>query len=296
MRMRYFHFTRGERRGLIASTLLLLAALIYLASRHQEPLEMVWVERETVPSVREHHPGKRDRSMVPVARDPAVSPPAPPSAREKQPILPPVPFDPNVADMASLRRAGMPERVARTILRYREKGGRFYRKEDLKKIYTMTDSLYAAIEPYLVVESTVRLPEEKRYARVDVNQADEETWKLLPGIGSGYAARICRFRDALGGFLSISQVAETRGLPDSVYRRIEPLLDISPLLRRLPVNRLSADSLARHPYISAKQSRLLVRYRTHHGPYHSAEDVEKCKSFTREELEKVSPYFDFDPG
>ncbi|MCO6485406.1 MAG: helix-hairpin-helix domain-containing protein [Saprospiraceae bacterium] len=294
--MRYFHFTRGERRGLIASTLVLLGALFYLASRHQEPLEMVWVVRETVPSVREHQPGKRDRSMVPVAKDPAIQPPEPPPAREKQPVLPPVPFDPNVADMASLRRAGMPERVARTILRYREKGGRFYRKEDLKKIYTMTDSLYAAIEPYLVVESTVRLHEEKRYARIDVNQADAETCKLLPGIGSGYAARICRFRDVLGGFLSVSQVAETRGLPDSVYRRIEPLLDISPVLRKLPVNRLSADSLALHPYISAKQARLLVRYRTHHGPYHSTEDVEKCKSFTREELEKVSPYFDFDPG
>jgi hypothetical protein len=43
-------------------------------------------------------------------------------------------FDPNLAGEEELRHLGIPDRVARNILKYRERGGRFRRAEDLEKI------------------------------------------------------------------------------------------------------------------------------------------------------------------
>ena len=40
--------------------------------------------------------------------------------------------------MEEMKAAGLPGKVAYTIKRYREKGGRFYQKTDLLKIYDMT--------------------------------------------------------------------------------------------------------------------------------------------------------------
>ncbi|NJL77073.1 MAG: helix-hairpin-helix domain-containing protein, partial [Saprospiraceae bacterium] len=37
-----------------------------------------------------------------------------------------------------------------------------------------------------------------------------------------YANRIVKFREALGGFASVEQVAETYQLPDSTFQKIKP--------------------------------------------------------------------------
>ena len=44
-------------------------------------------------------------------------------------------FDPNTMDSITAIRLGIPSRQVITLMRYRNKGGRFYRKEDLAKLY-----------------------------------------------------------------------------------------------------------------------------------------------------------------
>ena len=59
---------------------------------------------------------------------------------------------------------------------------------------------------------------------VNINTADTSAFIALPGIGNKLALRIVNFRDKLGGFYSIDQIGETYGLPDSVFRKIKPIL------------------------------------------------------------------------
>jgi len=61
-------------------------------------------------------------------------------------------FDPNEIGEESWMLLGFSEKQAQSIIKYREKGGYFYKKEDLKRLYVVDDSLYNLLEPYLVLE------------------------------------------------------------------------------------------------------------------------------------------------
>lgn len=64
------------------------------------------------------------------------------------------PFNPNTVSLDSLTLLGFSVKQAQTILRYREKGGRFRRKEDLAKIYTVSPEMYERLYPYITLPTT----------------------------------------------------------------------------------------------------------------------------------------------
>jgi competence ComEA-like helix-hairpin-helix protein len=87
-------------------------------------------------------------------------------------------------------------------------------------------SEYSKPNPDAVIISKQASYVPKTFEPVDINSADTTPFIALPGIGAKLAQRIIKFRDKLGGFYSIDQVAETFGLPDSTYQKIKPRLII----------------------------------------------------------------------
>src|SRR5690349_9450415 len=59
------------------------------------------------------------------------------------------PFDPDTLDEQGWRKLGVRAAVARIIRHYRAAGGRFYRKEDLRKIYGLREEVYRRLAPYV---------------------------------------------------------------------------------------------------------------------------------------------------
>ncbi len=109
---------------------------------------------------------------------------------------------------------------------------------------------------------------------VDINAADSAQWERLPGIGPSFARRIVRYRDRLGGFHSVQQVSEVYGLADSVFKKIQPFLRLGDVsLRKLSLNDTDEKSFALHPYINTNLARLIVRYRSAHGPFSRVETL-----------------------
>lgn len=293
--MAYWQFTRRERRALWVSGALIVAALAVMTFWRREPLVLQWVARDDA-AVADYRPGSKP-SPERAAREARQALEQPEegegASAENVPVrLPTALFNPNTADESALRDAGLPPRVVKAILNYRSRGGKFHVRADLRKIYSMNDTVYARVERWIDLPEALPA-REKRFVRVDVNRATPEMWQALPGIGAGWAGRICRFRDALGGFSTVEQVAETHGLPDSVFQRILPLLDLEEGPRGWKINLLEADSLARHPYINRKQASILVHYRRNHGPYRDAGAVARSMAFSPEELDRVRPYLDF---
>ncbi len=64
-------------------------------------------------------------------------------------------FNPNQIGKESWMLLGFSEKQAQSIVKYRERGGYFYKKEDLKRLYVVDDSLYVLLEPYVVLEGQV---------------------------------------------------------------------------------------------------------------------------------------------
>lgn len=107
-----------------------------------------------------------------------------------------------------------------------------------------------------------------------INTADSAAWEALPGIGPTLAGRLVRFRNKLGGFYSIAQVAETYGLPDSTFKKIQASLRLdSSSLKKLNINEMDEKSLGQHPYVRYKLARLIVQYRSIHGPFSHPGDL-----------------------
>jgi DNA uptake protein ComE-like DNA-binding protein len=217
------------------------------------------------------------------------------------------PFDPNTASAEDFKKLGLPERTINGILNYRSKGGVFRKKEDFAKIYTLNESDYQRLAPYITLATTSDFAlrpttysggalqhslVQKTNIQVDMNAADAATWMSLPLIGEKRAQQIVNFREKLGGFRSIDQLAEMYNLPDSVFQAIRPQLILkTTALHKININTVTLEALDAHPYISKKQADLIIAYRSQHGPFSQPGDVLKIKAFTDKSWwDKVAPY------
>ncbi|MEY3052348.1 MAG: hypothetical protein RLY31_2133 [Bacteroidota bacterium] len=308
----YFYYTSRERNAGLSLVFLSLLLLVLPA------LVGPFLERRPSVDVQAVQALVRSWDSLSVAtRAPAPSRPAAPAAPFRQERFP---FDPNTADEAQLQRLGLRVSTARTLLRYREKGGVFRRPEDLRRVYGIDERLFAELLPFIRLDTSTRTPpalpgraappaaadskpaapsyvKKDSTALVDINRATAEDWQRLPGIGPGYARRIVRFRDRLGGFSHPAQVGETYGLPDSVFRRIMPRLVPSPVFRPLPVNTPDLAELKAHPYLSNLQATVLFRYREQHGPFRSPADLQAVGPvFSEQDWARLAPYLTFEPS
>ncbi len=212
-------------------------------------------------------------------------------------------FDPNNLSLTEWRRLGLAERLIQTILHYLEKGGRFRKPEDLKKLYGLQNSDYQRLSPYVRIidaPNDFRPPTDKgpgtlfakKFDVTDINLADSADWSRLPGIGEKLASRIVHFREKLGGFYQVDQVGETFGLPDSSFQKIKPCLRLKTLtLNQIDLNTATKEILQSHPYIRWQFAKAILDYRTQHGGFHSVDDLLQIATIDSSKFEKLKPYF-----
>lgn len=224
----FLYFSRGERRGILVLItgiiLVFLSGYIYIYQREHRPLSDEAIRRQAtamaeyesfVASIQEKEQ-KWDNRLN--------------SSSQKQPTtVSLVRFNPNTADSVTFCRLGLPGWMARNILRYRSKGGKFHKAEDFRKIYGMTEKQYQTLLPYIHITPedtetrtvqlysspasndsavTFRIAPEKYPSGtlVDLNRADTTELKKIPGIGSGIARLIIGYRQRLGGFYNLSLI------------------------------------------------------------------------------------------
>lgn len=214
------------------------------------------------------------------------------------------PFDPNTATREELLRLGLPARIADNLLKYRERGGRFRRPEDLQKLYGFSANDYERLAPYVTIAAAPENAPAPKAATeratrspviIDINTADEAAWQQLRGIGPALSRRIVKFRDRLGGFRSVDQVGETYGLPDSTFQQIRPQLQSdAEIYRPLRINEADAETLANHPYLDYRSARAIVSYRQQHGVFRNAADLAKVMALPAGVAEKLAPYLAFE--
>ena len=101
---------------------------------------------------------------------------------------------------------------------------------------------------------------------LQLNEADSTELIALPQIGEVMASRIHRYRDRLGGFVSLDQLFEVKGMDSVRFETIRPYLLLDPDdIRRLDINNDDFKTLLRHPYLEYDQVKAIVNYREHKG-------------------------------
>lgn len=227
-------------------------------------------------------------------------------------------FDPNTADSTALLRLGLKPWQVRNIYKYRAAGGVYRSPEDFARLYGLTVKQYRDMRPYIKISSdyspaadmysdngrmadnykkepfqrdTVKYPMKlKAHESISLNTSDTTALKRVPGIGSGYARAIVRYREQLGGFYNIGQLREIEGFPEESIR----YFSLSGAgVQKININRLTLSQLRRHPYINFFQAKDILDYRRLRGAIHSLQDLRLLKDFPPSEIERLQPYVEF---
>lgn len=307
----FFYFSRLEKQGIIALAILICIVILggqglSMYRRAQEPMHSEDFEEEY------NHfivPLKKQDSIENIAR---LKRNSYYRSNEKEQSVILASFDPNIADSITFRQMGLPGWMAKNILSYRNKGGKFRSPEDFRKIYGLTEKQYATLLPYIFIseeyrrKDTIRVLVEQhipskpdslrpfKYAPgtvVSLNTADTTELKKIPGIGSGIAKRIVNYRKRLGGFYNIKQLHEINLNTDLLagWFNIE-----SEETTRINLNKVSIERLKAHPYFNFYQAKMIVEYRKKRGKLKRLQQIAFYDEFTDEDLERMSFYVCFE--
>ena len=222
-------------------------------------------------------------------------------------------FDPNTVTEAQLKEMGINHKAASNWVKYLKKGGKFYKKEDIQKIFGLTPETYTALSPFVVLKkpekqlkpidsASINKTEFKTFERkkerekliVDINLADSLELMELYGIGEKLSARIVRYRARLGGFVKVEQLKEVYGLPQETYESIKDQIIVDPkMIYKMKINLADEYILSEFPYIPRREASQIVNYRKQHGKFKNIDDLRKIRSLDEEFILKIEPYLDF---
>lgn len=131
--------------------------------------------------------------------------------------------------------------------------------------------------------------------QVELNQADSLTLQKVPGIGPVFSRRIIKYRDLLGGFYAVHQLAEVYGIDADKYAALEPWFTVdTTLIRPLAVNQADYRTLIRHPYLNKQQTKILLRLIERKGKLQGWEELRLLDEFPPGEIERLRYYLSFD--
>lgn len=218
-------------------------------------------------------------------------------------------FDPNSIVDKDWQRLGLSIKQIRVIRNYVSKGGKFYKKEDLKRIYSIPEAQYSLLEPYIRIAATYsqnKYVKETKFTKpatsndrvpvslIELNSADSLVLLTVRGIGPAFASRIIRFRDRLGGFYKLEQLKEVYGIDSLKFSQLQGQLSLNAgLVQKIDPNTAGFEQFKKHPYLTYKQMNAIIQYRGQHGNFHSIEDFKKVAILNEEIIRKIEPYFAF---
>ncbi|MEI6122603.1 MAG: helix-hairpin-helix domain-containing protein [Bacteroidota bacterium] len=216
--------------------------------------------------------------------------------------LNPFPFDPNTITLEELQELGLTTRQITTLMNYRNKGGKYYKKKDFKKMYCISEKEYSILEPFIeikLIPKTFESYDKKKEIDVPVvvelNSASEEELLKIKGIGPYFADKIIKYRILLGGYYQISQILEIPKMDSLKFKAIEAFINVNPIaIRKINVNSASFGDLKEHPYIGYNIALSLVNYRTKHGKYDQLIDIKSSALVSEKVFNKISHYLRVD--
>jgi len=298
----YLSFSKRERRGIFALLLMIIfeiAVLIFLNyfPSTRPPQDFTQFEKEvdsfyaalSIPNdsldgQKEYPETSSDKIFIK-------------SKPEKNPEL--FAFNPNDLPSKDWQRLGFSDKQIKVIKNYEAKGGKFYSKEDLKKMYCISEKEYERIEPYVEIPATKKEYVEKtkkKFERerimVDIGTADSAELVVLKGIGPAFARRISLYRNKLGGFVNKEQLLEVWGFSDSLYQSLLPEICLTDSLNIKKINLNVADfnELRTHPYIGYQLASLISNYRKQHHGFKTTEEIKKLPLVNEQLYIKLAPY------
>lgn len=299
----FFDFNKKERIGLMILLALMVAIIVayFYLPRFLPPMQGLndAEVKEQVEMFIQSHKEKQYEEARKLA-----------ALKEKQQhikestTLKPFNFNPNTLSKAQWIKMGFSEKQANIILNYIAKGGKFYKKGDMRRIYGIDENEYQQLEPYIIIPETKQIAEKipakentpedpvaDKPLIIELNKADSTELILIRGIGPVFSSRIIKFRNYLGGFYSMSQLMEVYGIDSTVYSTISQNLTIdTTCIIKININTATFKELVAHPYLDYYLVKEIANYRQENGPYNDLAELKHIPLVYDDLYQKITPY------
>jgi competence ComEA-like helix-hairpin-helix protein len=261
----WFSFSKGERKGLLFLSLLLIILFV-------TPFFLRLINPSTVE-------GYSDlKTMVSASQPQSVHTTFNAANRFE--------FDPNIVSKDSLILLGLSFKQVEGIMKYREKGGEFIRAEDFFRLSVMSE------EQKKSILDLIRIPNKQSIVEiVELNTADLKQLCHLPGIGDKTASFIVLYREALGGFVCAEQLMEVRNIGESKFRMLEDRIVVDTVQTvKIRLTSEYEERLNRHPYVGKSKTKEILDYAEHIGHEPHLKELMNESILSIDDIEKLSPY------
>ena len=231
--------------------------------------------------------------------------------REKISFVPKIyPFNPNFITDYKGYKLGMSVPEIDRLLAVRKENKYVNSPNEFPAVTKVSDSLLRAISPYFKFPDWVNKKKEfqeyKKYPNaafakkekvvvIDINQATQEDLIKIYGIGEAISLRILKFRESLGGFVSMEQMKDVWGLSPEVIEHLNTHFKVLalPNVKKIDINNASIKELSQFPYFNYQLAKHIVTYRSMNGDIKNIDDLTKIKGLTIDMAKIIALYLDF---
>lgn len=200
----------------------------------------------------------------------------------------------NYVKETDLLNYGIQDKSVKQILSLRNSG---------LKIFTQTDLINSSIDSNskrILLKRLKFFPEKKYFDKsfdsnkerisLDLNAADTNAIDQLKGMSRSMARRVCKYRERLGGFISIDQLKEVWGMDSASYDVLKQTGMLQKKVKKININTSDVNTLGAHPYIGYGMAKLIVNYRVQHGDYSKIEDLYEIHVMNADIFSKIEAY------
>ncbi len=279
----YFTFSRNERKGIVV--LLILIFLLAVANK-----VIFYFEKPAKIDVVLLDSARRELGLVIDSINQSVS--------KKSLFF----FNPNTIDSVALDSLDISESIKLNLLKFRNKGGKFYSNTDFRRIYGVTDPIFKQVSPFLLLENESPLPKNKATSSklflFDPNKATNDEFFRL-GLSDKQIATIRKYLDKGGVFRSKEDFFKIRVISENQKKQLDDWIVIESVQKALPEKAIvkkesiieinSADSiqLKQLPGIGSVLSKRIVKYRDLLGGFYSISQLREVYGLTEQTISLI---------
>ncbi|PXY43227.1 ComEA family DNA-binding protein [Flavobacterium hydrophilum] len=221
------------------------------------------------------------------------------------------PFNPNFISDYKGYKLGMSIQEIDRLLAYRKENKYVNSVEEFQKVTKVSDSLLNAISPYFKFPNWAQnkktfknykseyvlksFSKKEKVTVLDINQASQEDFMKIHGIGEALSLRILKQKESLEAFVSMEQINDVWGLSPEVIIELNKHFKVSvfPKIKKIAVNDASLKELAKFPYFRYTLAKQIVTFRSMNGDIQNIEDLSKIKGFPVEKANIIGLYLEF---
>lgn len=220
------------------------------------------------------------------------------------------PFNPNFITDFKGYKLGMSVSEIDRLLAFRLQNKYVNSPKEFQAVTKVSDSLLAVLSPYFKFPDWVKNKSEykkdnyfgrsafakkEKIVVIDINQATKEDLIKVYGIGEAISLRILKFKESLGGFVSMNQMNDVWGLSPEVIENMNIHFKVAahPVVKKIDINNASIKELAQFPYFNYQVAKQIVTFRSMNGDFKNADDLTKIKGLSIEKANIIALYLIF---